>query len=69
LAGDRDVTVKGDVKIPIPEGNIMIFGPIAYDLGNESSLCVLFETERCDILITGDRGELGEMLLLIIRIV
>jgi competence protein ComEC len=33
-------------------------------LGNESGICVLFQTENCDILITGDRGELGEMLLL-----
>ena len=64
MAGDRAVAVSEDVTIPIPEGNIILLGPIAYDLGNESSLCVLFETESCDILITGDRGELGEMLLL-----
>ena len=34
------------------------------DSGNESSLCVLFQAENCDILITGDRGSLGEKLLL-----
>ena len=27
-------------------------------------MSVLFQTEKCDILITGDRGVLGEMLLL-----
>ena len=32
--------------------------------GNESSMCVLFQGENCDILITGDRGSLGEGLLL-----
>ena len=34
------------------------------DSGNESSLCVLFQAKDCDILITGDRGSLGEKLLL-----
>lgn len=32
--------------------------------GNESSLCVLFQSANCDILITGDRGTLGEGLLM-----
>lgn len=32
--------------------------------GNESSLCVLFQPENCDILITGDRGKSGEAALL-----
>ncbi len=27
---------------------------------NESGLCILFQTENCDILITGDRSESGE---------
>lgn len=31
---------------------------------NESSLCVLFQTEKCDILITGDRTATGELSLL-----
>ena len=31
---------------------------------NESSLCVLFQTENCDILITGDRDARGERCLL-----
>lgn len=31
---------------------------------NESSLCVLFQTEKCDILITGDRSTVGEEELL-----
>ena len=32
--------------------------------GNESSMCVLFQTENCDILITGDNSQEGELLLL-----
>ena len=31
---------------------------------NESSVCVLFQAENCDILITGDRGVTGEKALL-----
>jgi len=31
---------------------------------NENSLCILFDTEKCDILITGDRNALGERMLL-----
>ena len=31
---------------------------------NESCLCVLFQTEKCDILITGDRNSAGERYLL-----
>ena len=31
---------------------------------NESSLCILFQPENCDILITGDRSEVGELALM-----
>lgn len=34
------------------------------DSGNESSLCLLFQPGNYDILITGDRGTLGEKLLM-----
>lgn len=58
------ILVSEDVAVRYGSTTITIFAPEFYDLGNESSLCVLFQTENCDILITGDRGELGEMLLL-----
>jgi len=32
--------------------------------GNEKSLCILFDTPECDILITGDRNGFGERMLL-----
>ncbi len=34
------------------------------DVDNESGLCVLFQRENCDILITGDRSTAGEQELL-----
>ena len=55
--------VSEDVTLSFDGGKITIFGPISYEDDNENSLCILFQTENCDILITGDRGELGEKLL------
>lgn len=63
-AGDHSVLVSEDLDILFSTGKLQIFASDAYDLGNESGICVLFQTENCDILITGDRGELGEMMLL-----
>ena len=42
----------------------MIPAPAESDAENESSLCVLFQAENYDILITGDRGSIGEKALL-----
>ena len=64
LAGERVFSVQKDVNISFSSGIMQLFASDAYDLGNESGICVLFQTENCDILITGDKGELGEMLLL-----
>jgi len=63
-AQDKGVLVSEDQDVLFNNGKMRIFAPAAYDLGNESGICVLFQTENCDILITGDRGRLGEMLLL-----
>ena len=43
---------------------ITIFAPETQTSRNESSLCVLFQGENCDILITGDRSISGERELL-----
>lgn len=56
--------VREDLTISYDQTRITIFGPEDYDFGNESSICVLFQVENCDILITADRGSLGEKLLL-----
>ncbi len=45
-------------------GCITLYPSTILDSGNESSMCVLFQAEDCDILITGDRSTLGEALLL-----
>lgn len=63
-AEKQSILVKEDLDVEFSSGKLRIFAPEAYDLGNESGICVLFQTENCDILITGDRGELGEMFLL-----
>lgn len=41
------------------KGTVRIFPPVYAATDNEMSLCVLFDTEKCDILITGDRNGFG----------
>ena len=64
LEGQTAVTVWEDLLLTYPGGNLTIFAPESYNSGNESGMCVLFQTEKCDILITGDREAAGEKLLL-----
>lgn len=56
--------IKQDITYTFGDAKLTVIGPISYYAGNESSLCVLFQSPNCDILITGDREELGEMMLL-----
>ncbi|MBQ7129840.1 MAG: DNA internalization-related competence protein ComEC/Rec2 [Oscillospiraceae bacterium] len=58
------VYVWEDVVLSFGESRITIFGPVYSGEDNENSLCVLFDTEKCDILITGDRSAFGERMLL-----
>ncbi len=53
-----------DLEIGWEQGKITIFASENTESSNESSLCVLFQTEKCDILITGDRSTHGEAKLL-----
>ena len=48
----------------LSEAPITLFAGGVGSTGNENSLCVLFQPENYDILITGDRGRAGEMALL-----
>lgn len=64
LGGYSVVTVWEDLRLTYTGGNLTIFAPESYNSDNESSMCVLFQTEKCDILITGDRGAAAEKLLL-----
>ena len=43
---------------------IQIYPPLFPGNSNEMSLCILFDTENCDILVTGDRNGFGERSLL-----
>lgn len=56
--------VETDLELSWQDSKLTIFSSDIRDSSNESSLCVLFQAADCDILITGDRGRLGEKLLL-----
>lgn len=53
-----------DLKLTLPHAEIQIFTPKYRGSVNENSLCILFDSEKCDILITGDRSAKGERSLL-----
>lgn len=64
-AGSADVVyVDRDLELSFGNVKISVYGPIFPGESNENSLCVLFSTENCDILVTGDRSALGERSLL-----
>ena len=56
--------VRSQTQLSYSDTVITLIPSESGDTGNESSLCVLFQTEKCDILITGDRSWAGEMELL-----
>lgn len=60
----RVIYAEEDLEISTGETVIRIFTADYSGSGNENSLCVLFDTEKCDILITGDRDGYGERSLL-----
>ena len=64
MAGSRVQIVREDSVLSYGDVKLTLFAPESYNSGNESSMCVLFQAGNCDILITGDRGEDGERLLL-----
>ena len=51
-------------EITVDEGLFTLYPAQLSASDNESSVCVLFQTENCDILITGDRSSAGERALL-----
>ncbi len=56
--------VDRETELTFSGVRIRIFPPIFSQEDNENSLCILFQTENCDILVTGDRSRQGERLLL-----
>lgn len=64
LSDGTTTTVMEDMVLTYGNVKITIFAPLSYKSGNESSMCVLFQTENCDILIMGDRDIQTEQMLL-----
>ena len=58
------VLVRKDMVLSYGNTKMHIFSPYYAGSDNENSLCILFDTEKCDILVTGDRSGFGERLLL-----
>lgn len=61
---ERVVNLHAPVEISYGDTHMRILTPYHAQTDNESSLCVLFQTENCAILITGDRDKKGELELL-----
>lgn len=61
--GER-IYVTEPLEISFGDAKIQIFPANYPGTGSENSLCVLFDTKKCDILITGDRRAFGERSLL-----
>ena len=64
LSADTTVYAAQDLHLAYGNTDITVFAPTFPGTDNEKSLCVLFETENCVILITGDRDGFGERMLL-----
>ena len=52
--------IRQETAISCGKGHISLYPLIQQEQSNESSMCILFQSENCDILITGDRSMLGE---------
>lgn len=61
---DKITWVRQRGKIVDGDLTILLYPGQNPNDGNESSLCILFQHEKCDILITGDRDVAGERKLL-----
>jgi competence protein ComEC len=62
-AADKAFFVTSDQILTWQETAVTVFAPLLQGDDNESGLCILFEKENCDILITGDLSSYGESLL------
>ena len=56
--------ISRDTVLPMGAGMLTLFQPGNGKNDNENSMCVLFESKECVILITGDRSRTGELDLL-----
>lgn len=61
---EHTVYAQKDLCLSADDLRIRVYSAPFPGTSNEKSLCVLFDTEKCDILITGDRDSFGERMLL-----
>lgn len=64
LEAEQILYAADDLLLTWGNTEIRIFASQISGNDNENSLCVLFDTENCDILVTGDRDGFGERMLL-----
>ena len=64
LEADEIVYAPEDLVLTTGDTEIRIFASKIPTNDNENSLCILFDTKDCDILVTGDRDGFGERSLL-----
>lgn len=65
LTFENSIFISQDLLLSFGDTDLTIFSPAQVDSDNERSMCILFQTGKCDILITGDRSSFGEKLLLL----
>lgn len=61
---NHSIMISELTRFPFGCGTVTFSKPGSWKTNNENCMCVLFESEKCDILITGDRSRTGEMRLL-----
>lgn len=61
---DKICWVRSNTVIGSDQMKLSLIPGKEHDDENESGMCILFQTENCDILITGDRNSTGERELL-----
>ena len=62
--GGTVLRIRETLALTYEDTVVTIIPPVLTDSSNDSSLCVLFQTNNCAILITGDRSAFGERALL-----
>lgn len=61
---DKVQLISEITKVEAENGRFTLYPAESSANDNDSSVCVLFQAEKCDILITGDRSSAGERALL-----
>lgn len=64
LPGNELALIAQEAALPLGRGTLTFLEPGTGKNDNENSMCILFESEECVILITGDRSRTGELELL-----